>query len=120
VDCKGERGNTGLIAAARDGHFECVNMMMEAKADVDCKNYDDDTALTTAFRANHFNILMLLLDHDRGVTQIINLRVLHMPLLSIIQHSSFPLPLLSVQTFLIDSISPPVLMVLLHRCEQGI
>jgi ankyrin repeat protein len=69
VESKNEDdGDTGLIVAAFKGHFECVKLMMDAKADVNTRGWNDETALAAALNENHFNCLMLLLDHSGGGT----------------------------------------------------
>ncbi|MDH3662569.1 MAG: ankyrin repeat domain-containing protein [Alphaproteobacteria bacterium] len=58
-----ERGNTALIFAARDGHFEVAEMLIAYGATVDWQDDEQVTPLILASSRNHPRIVTLLLSH---------------------------------------------------------
>jgi ankyrin repeat protein len=59
-----QHGETMLYAAARTGHTEMVNMLLEAGADGQTGNAD--TPLSVATYYGHLNIVKALLKHDKA------------------------------------------------------
>ena len=69
VDVKYENGDTLLITAARNGHFNICNYLLkEKKADIDVRrDMDKTTALMIAAETDNDNIVELLLKHNANV-----------------------------------------------------
>jgi len=70
VDINGcdDLGDTPLILAARNGHFELVQLLLEKGADVEATNSSNDTALISASeRPDNAAVLNLLLDHGARI-----------------------------------------------------
>ena len=53
MNVKDERGNTGLIEAARNGHDDVVRTLLQSGADAKMRNDDGKTALMLAAQGGH-------------------------------------------------------------------
>jgi ankyrin repeat protein len=66
VNRKGEDGSA-LLQAARNGHPECMRLLIEHKADVHARTVWGGTALMEATEAGHTECVRLLLEHKADV-----------------------------------------------------
>lgn len=57
VNAQDERGWTGLMLAATQGHFSTVRLLMENGADSALKNNDDQTAEQLSFQHGHVKLI---------------------------------------------------------------
>ena len=64
VDATEEDGYTALMFCCENGHEQCVNALVEAKANIHAKNKDKDTALDIARREGHAVVCQLLEKED--------------------------------------------------------
>ena len=60
-------GNTALIFAARDGHFEIAELLISYGASVNWQDDEKVTPLILASSRNHPEIVTLLLDHGAAL-----------------------------------------------------
>ena len=60
VNAKDPDGRTALYWASRNGHTDCVKLLIEAKADVNAKDSDGRTALYWASCKGHTDCVKLL------------------------------------------------------------
>ena len=62
INVPDEKGDTALIIAARNGHEQAVQALLEAKADINIKNKKGDTALIEATHGDHLKAVQTLLE----------------------------------------------------------
>ena len=68
INCRDDLGDTPLILAARNGHLEMAQLLLEKGADVEATNSSNDTALISASeRPDNAAVLKLLLDHGATI-----------------------------------------------------
>jgi len=67
-DIADEHGNTALIFAARDGHLDIAEILIEYGATVDWQDDEKVTPLILASSRNHPEIVTLLLNHGATLT----------------------------------------------------
>ena len=53
-------GRSALFLAAREGHFECAQILLSAGADVDTRDFYGETPLSVATRKGHNKIVQIL------------------------------------------------------------
>ena len=63
VNAKDENGNTPLMAASIEGHFEKVKVLLDNGADVNSKTVQGYTALTVASWKSYIKVIKLLKAH---------------------------------------------------------
>lgn len=61
IDAPSEEGVTPLVAAASEGQLECVQLLIDAKADVNGKDKDKTSALMAASARGHLEVVKALL-----------------------------------------------------------
>jgi len=69
VDAKDSAGNTALVEAARWGHDDCVEYLIEKGADVHSKNPKGQTALHIAAQQGRDSTLRLLVSKGANVNE---------------------------------------------------
>jgi ankyrin repeat protein len=62
VNALDEHGNTALVLACSNGHLRCVEMLLNAKANIDATDLDDSTPLMIACREGHLPVANALIE----------------------------------------------------------
>ena len=72
--------STPLHIAAKIGHFESVQLLLENGAQVNSRNYEQNTPLHLAAKVGHHEVVKILLDHgaDKNLKNEIDLTPLKM------------------------------------------
>jgi len=79
IESKNTKGYTALINAARNGHREIVELLLNNGANINawsnCRSSEDGTALISAAKNGHIGIVKLLLDRDAELDDIALIKV---------------------------------------------
>jgi ankyrin repeat protein len=69
IDVASEDGITPLVAAASEGHAECVKLLLDAKANVNAKDKDGTNSLMAASARGHLDVVSALLAAGANVNE---------------------------------------------------
>lgn len=56
-----DKGDTRLLVACREGNFQHVQLLVQAKCDLSARNYGGASAVFLATQSNHLDVLKYLL-----------------------------------------------------------
>lgn len=62
-----EDGHSALYSAAKNGHTDCVRLLLNAKAQVNAADRNGFTPLCTAAAQGHFKCVALLIAYDANI-----------------------------------------------------